>query len=49
MIARLAKKLGMKKRKNLPTKFREDGLDCILLQALYTNTIFLPAVASSFS
>ena len=30
LIASLEKKLGMKKRKNLPSKFTEDGLDCIL-------------------
>ena len=30
LIASLKKKLGMKKKKNLPSKFAEDGLDCIL-------------------
>ena len=32
LIARLEKKLGLKKRKNLPSKFKEDGFDCILLR-----------------
>ena len=28
-MSRLERKLGMKRRKRLPTSFREDGLDCI--------------------
>eukprot|EP00795_Rhopilema_esculentum_P014166 gene14166-5169_t len=30
LIARLEKKLGLKKRKNLPSKFKEDGFDYLL-------------------
>ena len=28
-VSRLERMLKMKKRKNLPTAFRDDGLDCI--------------------
>ena len=35
MIASLEKKLGMKKRKNLPAKFKEDGFDCIFSILIY--------------
>lgn len=38
LIASLEKKLGMKKRKNLPSKFKEDGLDCILFQFMEVHS-----------
>ena len=36
---RLERKLGVKKMKKLPTSFREDGLDCILLSHLENNVV----------